>query len=114
MCEYDAQMGGPVSRPRKDKMTALINTNDSEWGQDGAIFESRQEAIECMTKMARDFGLKTPAAIEDYVDSTLREVVIETASEDELSDVESEIKMLGCSPEMRAAVQARRAQLEAE
>ena len=95
-------------------MIALINTNDHEWGQDGTIFESRADAIECMNGMARDFGLETPEAVADYVDSTLREVVIETATEDELSDVESEIKMLGCTPKMRTAVQARRAQLDAE
>lgn len=93
--------------------TVLINTDDQSWGQDGAIFETRDEAISSMTYMARDFGLSSDAEIEAHVDSTLREIEIETATDDDLGDVESEIKLLGGSDEVRAAVRARRAELDA-
>lgn len=86
--------------------TIYINTDDRNWGQDGAIFDDYDAAEKCAEALAETFDCSAAQILD-----TLEAVTVEEADASQIEDIEREIRMLGpLSPATMAAIAAKKLQ----
>ena len=93
-------------------MRVWINTDDTNWGRDGAIFDDYAEAERIAVVNATQWVTEDHSCTAEELLDTLDEIEIEDADAGEIEDIEREIKMLGyLSPATMAAIAARKLRL---